>query len=591
MEDLNVPIFAQAKIEYTNQLVDVLYPHMYDGVKSIYDESKVIYAKKTSTPILFLFRELLEKVPIWNSEIIESECSRIMNNSKCDWIDDLITAVFISHTKILTSIGPNNTFNKINVTIPKTTSFIHKSYINLARELWKNPYLFNESVPGHEYQRNCKEIENIIKQCIEGTIRQLLPIKEILREHLDTYEDTTKVTSKADIKQMLKEELSELRNSIIQSNTNDVNDASNFSDKDDSDEEIDISANNSSEDNISSDNSNTTGFNVEREEDNKDSEDSSDMVVSDSIDKINAADVVDAEGDTDFKDLSDNSNKLSIELSEDSQNEKSETKGIFYSDDDPSEEQINKQVNNIVVNDITIPVEDDGVIADSTSQENKTETIKENTKENTKEEKYDNVDIVDIVSGTSVKEDNKDIKLSDMMKHMKEPVEINVVKNNDDKIVVDKKKYEPNLETNTFGLNTIFGKPEPKTDILPTVFNEESINTENKSVSVPESISVPKSEPEPVSVPEPDPESVSVPEPEPEPEPKPDPKPVSETLNSEKSEIKPSKEVIQIGSEDIDETSSLANFFNDMKQVVEDKGIKVEESKNFSLFEDASEIG
>ena len=28
MEDLNVPIFAQAKIEYTNQLVDVLYPHL-----------------------------------------------------------------------------------------------------------------------------------------------------------------------------------------------------------------------------------------------------------------------------------------------------------------------------------------------------------------------------------------------------------------------------------------------------------------------------------------------------------------------------------------------------------------------------------
>ena len=42
MEDLNVPIFAQAKIEYTNQLVDILYPHIYDGIKSIYDESKII---------------------------------------------------------------------------------------------------------------------------------------------------------------------------------------------------------------------------------------------------------------------------------------------------------------------------------------------------------------------------------------------------------------------------------------------------------------------------------------------------------------------------------------------------------------------
>ena len=56
MEDLNVPIFAQAKIEYTNQLIDILYPHMYDGIKSIFDESKLIYKKKTSIPITLIFR-------------------------------------------------------------------------------------------------------------------------------------------------------------------------------------------------------------------------------------------------------------------------------------------------------------------------------------------------------------------------------------------------------------------------------------------------------------------------------------------------------------------------------------------------------
>ena len=132
MEDTNVPIFAQAKIEYTNQLIDILYPHLYDGIKSIYDESKIIYRKKNNMPIFILFRELLEKVPIWNVEILESECSRIITNSNCDWLDDLITAVFISHTKILTSIGPNQNFNKINVTIPKTINFLHKTYINIA---------------------------------------------------------------------------------------------------------------------------------------------------------------------------------------------------------------------------------------------------------------------------------------------------------------------------------------------------------------------------------------------------------------------------------------------------------------------------
>ena len=66
MEDINIPIFAQAKIEYTKQLVDVLYPHIYDGIKSIYDEAKVLYATKTSIPILLIFRELLEIVPFWN---------------------------------------------------------------------------------------------------------------------------------------------------------------------------------------------------------------------------------------------------------------------------------------------------------------------------------------------------------------------------------------------------------------------------------------------------------------------------------------------------------------------------------------------
>ena len=118
MEELNAPIFAQAKVEYTAQLVDLLYTHIFDGVKSIYEESKLIYSSRQGMPILLVFRELLEKVPIWNSEIIDSECSRIINNSDCDWIDDLITAVFISHTKILTSIGPNQSFQKINITIP-----------------------------------------------------------------------------------------------------------------------------------------------------------------------------------------------------------------------------------------------------------------------------------------------------------------------------------------------------------------------------------------------------------------------------------------------------------------------------------------
>ena len=239
MEDTNVPIFAQAKIEYTNQLIDILYSHMYDGIKSIYEESKIIYRKKKNLPIFILFRELLEKVPIWNGEIIDSECSRIILNSNCDWLDDLITAVFISHTKILTSIGPNQNFTKINVTIPKTSNFIHKTYINIARELWKNPYLFNENIPGHEYQRNSKEIENIIKQSIETTIRKLLPVKEILKEHLETY-DSDNALNKDDLRSLLKEQIGSLKDEILNNKVNnkeEIIDEDNLSEKYNSEKE------------------------------------------------------------------------------------------------------------------------------------------------------------------------------------------------------------------------------------------------------------------------------------------------------------------------------------------------------------------
>ena len=204
MDDINVPVFAQAKLEYTKQLVDVLYMNMYDGIRSIYDDSKKLYATRTGTPIILLFRTLLEKVPKWNSEIIDSETDRIIKVSKCDWLDDLLTAVFISHTRILMSIGPNQNYNKINVTIPKTTTFVHKAYINVSREIWKNPYLFNENVLGHEYQRNMKQVEDIIKLTIEDTIRRQLPIKEILREHLES-ENEKATTAPVDLKMLMKE--------------------------------------------------------------------------------------------------------------------------------------------------------------------------------------------------------------------------------------------------------------------------------------------------------------------------------------------------------------------------------------------------
>lgn len=242
----NTSIFTQAKIEYTQQLIDVLTPNMFDGIRSIYDESKTFFSTQTSKSILSIFRKFLEKVPEWNNEIVEKETERIIFESKCDWLDDLVTAVFISHTKILTSIGPNFNNARINLTIPKTINFIHKCYINLAREIWKNPYLFYENVSGSEYQRNMRTIETIIKDNIEQTVRKLLPVKQILKEHLDNFDNNNQEVQKNLIQEELLKEIRELKNLNKQENDSPNEDNSV---NDDNNEESD-SPNNDSKENL-----------------------------------------------------------------------------------------------------------------------------------------------------------------------------------------------------------------------------------------------------------------------------------------------------------------------------------------------------
>ena len=212
MDDFNNPVFAQAKIEYTKQLTDVLVSPMYEGLKRVYEQSKRDYANDTNRSFHNVFRNNIEVVPKWNADMIETEVERIEKSSNCDWLDDLITAVFISHTKILASIG--NKTKKINLTIPKTDNFVHKCYINSAREIWKNPYLFDENKSSIEYQRNIKYTEDLIKESIEQTIRKLLPVKNILREHLENTDSVKReeTSESGDVQKMLMKELMDLKN-------------------------------------------------------------------------------------------------------------------------------------------------------------------------------------------------------------------------------------------------------------------------------------------------------------------------------------------------------------------------------------------
>ena len=184
MDDGNLAILVDAKTEYTKQLINILSPNIFQGIKKLYREARDSANTQNSDNALGEFQIKLSEIPKWNQEIINSQYLLILESSNCDWLEDLITAVFISHTRILTSINFSKSKNKINLKIPKVDHFIHQCYIEIARAFWKNPYLFDESVSKFEYQRNRRDAEIIIDNTINETIRKQLPVKHILKEYL-----------------------------------------------------------------------------------------------------------------------------------------------------------------------------------------------------------------------------------------------------------------------------------------------------------------------------------------------------------------------------------------------------------------------
>ena len=189
----NINILVEAKKEYTNQLQKILRPRIYEGFKSIYEDiidlsSKELEEKKIQNhSIIKTFQKTLREIPQWNQDMIKNEYVRIEKISNCDYFEDLIEAVFITNTKILTSVQINNKKSlNIKINIPQSPYFIHKCYMKCAIELYKNPYIFDQSkgITPKEKHNNLREALNLIDNCINNAISDLLPIRDILKQGL-----------------------------------------------------------------------------------------------------------------------------------------------------------------------------------------------------------------------------------------------------------------------------------------------------------------------------------------------------------------------------------------------------------------------
>jgi hypothetical protein len=203
MDDFNVSSLHESKNEWGARLLTVLTPLIIEGFKSIFDESYKLCKENDETDkYLMTFQNFITRIPKWNATIIETERKRIIERSGCSYLEELVTCIHIIQLKLLTAMRVGQKQKKIDINIPKLDDFIHKAYINVARKVYKNVYLFELHTSALQVQKHNRELEIIVQECILNAVRDSIPVESILKAYMDE-------TVEEDVVEEIKEEVLE----------------------------------------------------------------------------------------------------------------------------------------------------------------------------------------------------------------------------------------------------------------------------------------------------------------------------------------------------------------------------------------------
>jgi hypothetical protein len=213
MDDFNLSSLHESKNEWGARLLTILTPLVIEGFKSIFDESyKLCKDNGETEKYLMTFQNFIARIPKWNATIIETEKKRIIERSGCNYLEELITCIHIIQLKLLTAMRVGLKQKKIDINIPKIDDFIHKVYVNVARKVYKNVYLFESNCLPLQIQKHNRELEIIVQECILNSVRESIPVESILRAYMDetVEEDVVEEIKEQPIEKPTKKETEEI---------------------------------------------------------------------------------------------------------------------------------------------------------------------------------------------------------------------------------------------------------------------------------------------------------------------------------------------------------------------------------------------
>lgn len=181
----STPLF-EAKEEYVDEIRILVAKKVYGVFFEMFIQS--VGSNDEVELVFSSFQQTMEDIRGWNTETIQKYTRRVIEEKDDEFFSQLVTAVLILKTKIMTSFKIDNQQKNVQLKVPSTENFVHRLFTILGNHFYNNPFVF---VVDHNKRINTdryKDCMQIIHSSINETLSFFVPVKNILREYIGIQE-------------------------------------------------------------------------------------------------------------------------------------------------------------------------------------------------------------------------------------------------------------------------------------------------------------------------------------------------------------------------------------------------------------------
>lgn len=180
-------IMTTAYNEYMDQMNDIMLPFLITTFDEMYERASVDAKGKN---VLIRFQQYLRDIKSWNQGVLRDATNEVCKS--CAYFRELLTAIIVGYTKILSSVRLRAEKQKVAIKLPRTEDFVYKLYEENAKILYKDPYWMADNMAEDD---KIDRMRPINRKCLDIVVKSLVPLQTILDAYIGNNGQATDVES------------------------------------------------------------------------------------------------------------------------------------------------------------------------------------------------------------------------------------------------------------------------------------------------------------------------------------------------------------------------------------------------------------